>query len=351
MCFRGMPSLETLYLGLNELSSLPPRVFSNLTKLEFLDLQVLKATELSPGIFETLMSLEKLWLTYSRLRVMPRLSGLSNLTVLPLFGNRELREFPPGAFSGLPSLRILDLAYNWKMRLRADLFTGLSGLWWLHLGHGNLSEIPPGMFSGLAGLGVLYLDENKLSELSAGTFSDLAGLTHLRLGGNSFATLPGGAFEDLGNLEYLRLEENQLAELPPGMFRRLTSLRSLYLHDNPGAPFGFDLAAVRTDNTDLLAPGPARVEIRLQEGTPFTMRVPVSVHNGTISTNSVALKSASERSAEFTVTRPGRQPGRDASGDRAVSIDTERRNRDRSPLAGSADSLCDNSQSCTDPGT
>ena len=299
----GMLNLELLYLGFNELTSLSPGVFSNLPALQRLDLEALKATELPPDIFGNLPSLRDLFLNFTSLRVMPRVSGLSNLVNLIAVRNRQLREFPPGVFSELPNLQVLDLSDNPQMNLRADMFSRLSNLRRLGFHATELKEIPPRLLSGLTGLEALWLDENRLSELPAGTFSDLSGLRYLWLGGNEFTTLREGVFEDLGNLEYLRLEENRLTELPQRMFRGLTGLWGLYLHDNPGAPFSLHLEALRTDNTDLLAPGPARVEIRLDEGAPFTMRVPLSAHNGEISTNSVTLKSASEKSSPFTVTR------------------------------------------------
>lgn len=306
--FSGMPNLERLYLGFNELTSLSPGVFSGLSKLERLDLEALKATELPPDIFGNLPSLRDLFLSVTSLRVMPHVSGLSNLINLVMVHNRQLGEFPSGVFSGLPGLQVLDLSHNPQMNLRGEMFSRLSSLRRLGLHATELEEIPPHLLSGLTGLEALWLDRNRLSELPAGTFPDLSGLKYLWLGDNEFTTFREGVFEDLGNLEYLALEENRLAELPPGMFRGLTRMRVLYLHDNPGAPFPLQLEAVRTDNTDLLAPGPARVEIRLDEGAPFTMRVPLSAHNGETSTNAVTLKSASEESSPFTVTRAADSP-------------------------------------------
>ena len=332
--FTGLFSLKVLGLGFNPLTSLPAKVFADLSSLTFLDLQKLQAPELAPDILLPLKNLEILWLTITPLRVMPLLSGLSNLRSVSMFGHYQLREIPPGAFLGLSSLELLVLSNNRQMQLRANMFAGLHNLRYLSMSSSRLEAIPPGVFSELSSLRHLVLHNNILSELSADDFADiphlerlilgdnlfnavppdvLSGLPNLwdlRLNGNEIAAISGGAFENLTNLQSLWLDGNELTALPAGLFSGLTRLKELLLHDNPGAPFILLPQAVRTDNEDLLAPGPATVEVRLDEGAPFNIRIPLSVHGGDISAAVAGLRVGSEASSSVIVTQAaGSQAG------------------------------------------
>ena len=332
--FTGLFSLKVLGLGFNPLKSLPAKVFADLSSLTFLDLQRLQAPELAPDILLPLNSLEILWLTLTPLRVMPLLAGLSNLRSVSMFGHHQLREIPPGAFFGLSSLELLVLSNNQQMQLRAKMFAGLHNLRYLSMSSSQLEAIPPGVFSELSSLRHLVLHNNILSELSADDFADipdlerlilgdnlfnavpldmlsgLPSLWDLRLNGNEIAAISGGAFKNLDSLQSLWLDGNELTELPAGMFSGLTKLKELLLHDNPGAPFILSPELVRTDNANLLAPGPATVEVRLDQGAPFNIRIPLFVHDGGVSAAVVGLKVGGEASSNVTVTQAsGSQAG------------------------------------------
>ena len=254
--FSGLSNLLYLYLAYNELTELPPGIFSGLSNLRRLVLHHNALTELPPAVFSGLSSLRYL--------------GLSN----------ALTELPPGIFSGLSRLEQLRLDFNQLSELPQGIFSGLSRLTWLTLEHNALTELPPGI-SGLSRLEVLRLRFNQLSELPQGIFSDLASLRHLDL------------------------RRNLLTELPPGIFSGLASLESLDLSNNPGAPFRLTLELVRTDSDDPVSRGPATLEVRLREGAPFAMTIPLSARGGTLSTESVSLATGATVSTEATLTPAG----------------------------------------------
>ena len=230
-------------------------------------------------------------------------SGLSNLLYLYLVSN-ELTELPPGIFSGLASLRRLNLHHNALTELPPGIFSGLSRLEVLGLGFNQLSELPQGIFSGLSRLTWLTLEHNALTELPPG-ISGLSRLEVLRLGFNQLSELPQGIFSDLASLRHLGLRRNLLTELPPGIFSGLASLESLDLSNNPGAPFRLTLELVRTDSDDPVSRGPATLEVRLAEGAPFAMTIPLSARGGTLSTESVSLATGATVSTEATLTPAG----------------------------------------------
>ena len=137
--FSGLPDdLQSLDLGLNGLTELPPGVFDGLANLTSLDLSDIYFHELPPGVFD----------------------GLTNLPSLDLDG-KGLRRLLPGAFDGLTSLQSLDLSDNYLTELPPGVFDGLANLQWLNLGHNYLTEFPPGVFDGLANLQWLELRNNR----------------------------------------------------------------------------------------------------------------------------------------------------------------------------------------------
>ena len=289
MFFSGLSNLENLYLHRNQLAELPPGVFSGLSRLEELELHSNQLAELPPGIFSGLTHLENLGL------------GLNQLT-----------ELPPGVFSGLSRLEALELHSNQLAELPPGIFSGLTRLTYLDLSGNAFTELRPGVFSDLSRLERLYLSSNQLTELPPGVFFGLTHLENLGLRLNQLTELPLGVFSDLSSLEYLTLSSNQLTELPLGVFSGLSSLRSLSLAGNPGAPFPLTVELARTDSDDPVSPGLVTLEVRLAEGAPFAMTIPLSARGGTLSTESVSLAAGATVSTGATL-RP--------AGSGAVSVD------------------------------
>ncbi len=170
---------------------------------------------------------------------------------------------------------------------------------------GEIAALREGDFSGLSGLVDLFLGNQQLTELPPGIFSGLSSLYRLSLSENQLTELPPDVFSVLSSLYSLSLENNQLRELPPGMFSGLSSMASLYLHGNPGSPFALTLELARTDSDDPTSPGPVTLEVRLTEGAPFAMTIPLSARGGTLSTSSVLLAAGTMVSTRATLTSGG----------------------------------------------
>lgn len=361
--FDGLSNLQSLYLLRLGLTELPERVFAGLTNLGWLSLQFNELTSLPAGVFSDLTSLwEGLILANNRLASLPETvfaglfpdpetSGLpgrgllileyNELTEVPpgafrgltgvdwlfLNGNR-LTNLPPGAFSELSRMTFLNLDHNQLSTVPNGAFAGLSALATLALSHNRLTALPTGAFEGLSRIEWLYLDGNQLTDVPAGGFASLPRLTRLVLSDNPLGTLAAsdfsgipdleelylrrirlaeirpGLFSDLVRLERLDLSFNRLNELRPGVFLGLGKVKGLNLRGNPGAPFPLTLELSRTDTDDLLAPGPATVNVVLEQGAPLNTLIPLSVHGGQLSDSTVILGTGTDRSGAATVTRP-----------------------------------------------
>ena len=163
-----------------------------------------------------------------------------------------------------------------------------------------MTELPPGLLSETPALQRLFLRHNRLKRLPPDIFEGLPNLFRLALRNNDLAELPPGIFAGTPKLAELSLEFNWIEQLPPGLFAGLSELEWVTLHGNTGAPFPIRPEFVRVDG-DPLAPGPARVAVRVSPGAPFPFTVPMSVQRGTIFREAVSLLSGDTVSAVFEV--------------------------------------------------
>ena len=192
-------------------------------------------------------------------------SGLTSLKILNLAGN-ELRTLPPGIFNGLISLEVLSLEDNSSLKnLTPEIFNGLVSLKELHLGGCCVESLPPNVFSTLAVLEYLNLGQmhsgcdpsssslylsaemfDKLNSLKTlilqddftiipnGIFKNLSALKRLTIIG-CFQALHPTTFIGLNSLEYLHIGttySNDLPTLPQRIFSHLNLLKTLSLSNN-----------------------------------------------------------------------------------------------------------------------
>ena len=303
--FRGLPDLVWLHLSLNQLRELPPGIFAGLPRLDRLSLHQNQLEELPPGIFVGLPRLDRLSLHQNRLTKLPPgiFAGLSSLRSLALNDNR-LTELPPGVFEDLSSLDGLNLKENAFESLPLDAFAGLSQLGVLNLNKNRLTALPPGVFDATPRLRWLDVAHNELTRVPAGVLGGLSELTLLDLSLNRIEELSPRAFEGLSGLEELRLNQNLLKALPRGLFAGLSSLQYVRL-DIRGDPFPVLAELDRADTSDLLAPGPARVVLRVPGGAPYAFRIPVSVQRGTGSGGFLAVEAGDTVGGAVVVTPAG----------------------------------------------
>ena len=315
--------MRQLNLWHNDLATLSPNVFADLTNLRVLDLDDNDFTDIPPDVFAGLINLERLWLNDTRLTTLPSgiFAGLTNLENLVVSGN-EFTTLPPDVFADLTSLEYLSLRNNFLTALPPDIFTGLTNLGSLYLHDNHLTALPPDIFTGLTNLGSLYLHENDLAAIPPDVFTGLTNLRTLALSRNRLTALPPDVFTDLTNLIRLFLDTNQLTTLPPTLFAGLSSLRVLdidgnhltalppkvfaglaslrqvSLNANPGAPFP---VAMTLENS---TPS-GGVVVKVATGAPFDMTVNLSVTGATLSAPSATVATGSITSEAITVIPTG----------------------------------------------
>ena len=304
--FTGLSRLRRLFLSQNQLSELPPGLFRGLSDLRELFLRGNRLTAVATEDFADLDGLEHLFIDYNELEELPSdlFSGLTQLKNLVLNGNR-LTSLPEGIFDGLSRLEEIWLGANRLTELPPRLFADKPALFHIQLRNNDLTELPPELFSETPALRRLFLEGNDLTLLPPDIFAGLNSLTRLNLSFNDLAELPPGIFHGTPKLAQLSLGFNQLEALPRGVFTGLSQLEWVTLRGNPGADFGVWPEFVRVDAGDPLAPGPARLVVRVPLGAPFAFDMPVSVQRGKASRDFVSFLPGDSVSAPITVSANG----------------------------------------------
>lgn len=133
---------------------------SNFSHLEVLDLSQNRLSGLQPGVFSGLSSLRWLNLSANNLGMQPATPD-PNSSVragLALAGNQGLTK---EAFKGLWQLRGLDLSRNSLLWLPRGLLDPVPRLSWLSLAHNRMSALDRATFEPLGGLRQLQLEGNR----------------------------------------------------------------------------------------------------------------------------------------------------------------------------------------------
>ncbi|XP_019633884.1 PREDICTED: LOW QUALITY PROTEIN: uncharacterized protein LOC109477245 [Branchiostoma belcheri] len=224
------PTLKSLYLDNNYISTIPPTALSQTTNLErlYLENNALTDDGITPGSLAGVTNLKYLILSQNRLRSVP--SELpKSLEVLSLEDNR-LTKLPPYKFYELQDLERLYLNNNSLTNdgIADEAFEGMISLERLYLSNNSLSAVP---YNLPRTLHQLFLQDNRITALEPFTFSTLPQLKRLYLRGNRLTDnkVADQAFDGLGDLQLLDLSKNNLTSIPDDMPR---SLQKLYLEGN-----------------------------------------------------------------------------------------------------------------------
>ncbi|XP_019639990.1 PREDICTED: toll-like receptor 3 [Branchiostoma belcheri] len=276
------PTIKTLYLLSNGITTLPDCAFCHLTQLEFVDLSFCNITSVSKTAFAKLVHMKTILLIGNNLTTLENgtFEELQNITEVNLADNK-LTEIPYGAFPVKNSLRILDLSgnhvnlqdkgtTNWdRFKSLRHILLRLNGIssstGWifaredlnvslrtLDLSYNKISRLDSAAFNGIRSLQRLVLSSNDILTVNTSSFSSLAqtGLETLVLFRNNLTSVTDNTFTSVPLLKRLDLAYNNISRIEDNAFEGLRHLEVLSLYLNPlwSAP----MAALEKLNSSLL---------------------------------------------------------------------------------------------------
>jgi len=213
--FGNLPTLFTLNLSGNRISSVSPFAFNGLLQLLHLNLSRNLMTTIEQDSLKGLVSLQTLDLSFNGLtRIENRTNSffedLLSLESLLLTGNR-LSFLTP---KSLPSsqwipykIRKLDLSHN---HLESIPFAvGFSQMQDLLLHHNHIRSLIPGVFGNMSSLRSLDLSHNRITKVPLHAFSF------------NVSSMSKDSF--VFTLEHLNLSHNRIESLDPGELTRISS--------------------------------------------------------------------------------------------------------------------------------
>ncbi|KAM8773090.1 toll-like receptor 3 [Acanthopagrus schlegelii] len=274
--FTGLQKTNLTFLDLsnNGMGKIEKASFKWLSELQSLVLAENNIKHLTKDIFQGLTSLKRLNLTKALVKshtsAVPIIDDYSfqPLTALEslILQKTAVREITENAFTGLTSLKELDLSwtsYTALKNITNKTFISLAGspLRKLNLIGADITQINPGCFSVFGNLTTLLLDRNYIKQtltgkefeglgrvqeiymsnnfqrvnLSSTSFVNVPNLRALTLGKSLTATAldrDPSPFSPLSNLAFLDLSNNNIANIRGNMLEGLVNLRVLKLQHN-----------------------------------------------------------------------------------------------------------------------
>lgn len=228
--FQNLYHLQVLRLAHNQLATLPAAAFSRCINLHRLDLSYNQLAVIPARAFQGVDVLSFLALDNNRIsEVAPdSLDNLTNLADLNL--NENQLTAIPRVVGRLALLKTLDLGGNLITSLEDMPVKGLQFLYGLRLVNNRISgNISKETFSGIPSLKILNLAKNSITHIESGTFENHPNLQAVRLDANKLTSITN-LFGKLPNLMWLNVSDNRIEEFDYHFIP--VSLQWLDLHKN-----------------------------------------------------------------------------------------------------------------------
>lgn len=207
--------------------------FRGLTSLQKLFLKSNSIRILQDGVFHVMRSIETIDLDHNEINSLSR-QGLFNLTKLHhlSLSNNSISRIETDTWEFTQSLISLDLSHNNITEFKPQHLDCLQRLRHLNLAHNKIQNLMESTFDCVKNLEDLNLRRNKLSWIiedpgAAPPFKSLRKLKKLDLYGNNLKQINAKSLVGLTNLEFLNLGGNALASIQSAAFDHMTHLQKL----------------------------------------------------------------------------------------------------------------------------
>lgn len=231
----GLGELLKLDLSNNQLVALPARFFHPVRgSLTELYLQNNSISVIPPGLFTGLSKVTVLDLSHNEVTShwigQATFTDMNRLISLDL-SNNKLSRIDASSFTTLFTLQSLSLQNNQIESITENAFAANRNLHTLQLSGNRITALDAGSFTGLEVLNALFLDGNLIMNIHQAAFANVTGLMELNLGGNLLETVPK-AIRTLHSLRSLDLSHNKIRDIANASYQGLEQLYGLNMEAN-----------------------------------------------------------------------------------------------------------------------
>lgn len=212
----------------NKISEIREDDFKALKGLHALILVNNAITTIHPKAFLPLGKLQRLYLSKNQLTEMPA-NMPKSLQELRIHEN-DISKIKKSAFEGMSHVIVMELGSNpfTSSGIDDDAFADLKRASYIRISDSGLTEIPKGLPSSLS---ELHLDGNKITKLQAESLKGLKNLAKLGLSNNEISVVENTTLAMVPHLRELHLDNNALTIVPPGLPDH-KYIQVIYLHSN-----------------------------------------------------------------------------------------------------------------------
>ncbi len=224
----NLPELETLILKDNAITTMPSATLPILNSLDLTDNGI---THIDNALLAGTTRLQTLLVGMNQLTALPPINHNTQLLKLDASSN-QLTHAPD--LSGT-SVNHLELQRNGLHTIPVGVWTD-TALMYMDLSYNQLTQLPDEI-GDLVHMITLKADNNRITDVSD-SLLNMKALVHLDLSFNSLQQMTAG-LSLAASLETLNLAYNQFDHLPVNLLETLTNLRTLDISGNPFEASGF----------------------------------------------------------------------------------------------------------------
>ncbi|CAB1346152.1 unnamed protein product [Coregonus sp. 'balchen'] len=224
-----IPADSTLLdLQNNKITEIKENDFKTLKGLHTLILVNNQITTIHPKAFIPLGKLQRLYLSKNHLKELPA-NMPKSLQELRIHENK-ITKIKKASFEGMAQVIVMELGSNplKSAGIEAGAFGSLKKVSYIRIADTNLTEIPKGLPPTLS---ELHLDSNKITKVQAGNLKGLKNLAKLGLSYNEISQVENGSLAMVPHLRELHLDNNALTTVPAGLPDH-KYIQVIYLHSN-----------------------------------------------------------------------------------------------------------------------
>jgi len=206
--FNGIPGLRNIYLQNNRFLEFDSRILSSLPSLVYIDVGSNNISQISNVEYAASISLESIYLGTNELTEFPApFASIPSLKGLFLRDNL-IENLDSMAGQNFSNLEDLDLGFNKLSNSSGMATANFDGLVGLNLEGNKLTEFPASL-SSIPSLKRLYLRENLIENLDSMVGLSFSNLIELEIASNKLTNLNGMVSANLSGLEKLDVNDNE----------------------------------------------------------------------------------------------------------------------------------------------